>query len=322
MYTVFSRYYKFKLTTEEKQVYDSLVGGLERRESEINTPFCPIDSFNKILFAINFDNPHLYYVNFAAIRGVFSPFSCKFNVSYLIDEAMQQNLDSRLTSVVAGIVKQVEGKSSKDAALLLHDWLVSNCTYGECNTIPNASHSIVGPFLYSTCVCEGYAKAYKYLLDLIKLRAIVVTGEGIHPDGSSGGHAWNIIKLDRICYYVDVTFDLLFAGKYCSRAYFMLSTKDILYDHKVDKMFEMPDCPYNGNVLKIVSGTAELLSFFNSEYHSGATYSEVRLTKGFTGDKLMSMIKNKMSFKDFGWYNKIKTIAYGDYSRTLFVCWK
>ncbi|MBR6578401.1 MAG: hypothetical protein IKK74_05600 [Clostridia bacterium] len=322
MYTAFSRYYRFKLSVEQKKIYDALLLGLENRENEISTLPFSTEDFNKILYAINFDNPHLYYVDFSRIRGAQNLLAGKFYVSYLIDEVTQRALDKKIDLAVSKIIKQVVGQPLNAAALLLHDWLVTHCTYGDCYDVPNASHSIVGAFLYSKCVCEGYAKAYKYLADKVKLRAIVVVGQGIHPDGSSGGHAWNIIMLDNVCYYVDVTFDLLFAGKYCSRAYYMLSTKEIVYDHSIDETFDMPDCPNNGNILRTVSGTVELIAFLDSESRSGVTHSEVRLTKGFTSDKLMSMMKNRMTLKDARWYSKIKSISYGDYSRSLFICWK
>ena len=121
---------------------------------------------------------------------------------------------------------------------------------------------------------------------------------------------------------MDVTFDLLFAGKYCSRAYYLLSTKEISYDHSLDTTFDMPNCPSNGNVLRTVSGTAELIAFLEAECRSGVTHSEVRLTKGFTSEQLMAMIKRKMTPKDSVWYNQIRSYSYSNHSRSLFVCWR
>ena len=243
-------------------------------------------------------------------------------VSYLFDEYLQRKIEQKLKIVTSKILNSVAGKTMKTASLILHDWLVCNCQYGECNDAPNASHSIVGALIYSKCVCEGYAKAYKYLADLIKMRAIVVVGKGMHPDGTSGGHAWNIVMLNKQCFHVDVTFDLLFAGKYCSRAYYLLSTKEILYDHSIDPIFEMPECSTDSQVLQIVSGTTELINYLNAQYQSRVTHSEVRLTKGFPKQKLFTMIKEKMAAKDVGWYNQIDSFWYGDKSRTFFVCWK
>lgn len=318
----FSRYYRHKLNNQQKKIYDDLVVGLENRACEVHTDFLSGEDIPIITHAVNFDNPQLYYVDFSKITIIQSMGMCKILVSYLISLDLQKEMDQKLNIISSEILNTVVGKTMKAASLILHDWLVCNCKYGECNDVPNASHSIVGALIYSQCVCEGYAKAYKYLADLIKMRSIVVVGKGIHPNGTSGGHAWNIVMLNKQCFHVDVTFDLLFAGKYCSRAYFLLSTKEILYDHSIDSTFDMPECSVDSQVLPVVSGTAELINYLSIQYKARVTHSEVRLTKGFPKQKLFAMIKEKMAAKDVSWYNQIDSFWYGDKSRTLFVCWK
>lgn len=319
---IFSRYYRHKLTAQQKAIYDDLVAGMKNRVYEIQINYVSNQDIAIIAYAVNFDNPQLFYVDFTRITVIHSMEASKVLVSYLFDEYLQRKIEQKLKIITSKILNNVVGKTMKAASLILHDWLVCNCKYEEYDDVPNASHSIVGALIYSKCVCEGYAKAYKYLADLIKMRSIVVVGKGIHPDGTSGGHAWNIVMLNKQCFHVDVTFDLLFAGKYCSRAYYLLSTKEILYDHSIDPTFDMPECSVDSQVLQVVSGTTELINFLNTQYQSRATYSEVRLTKGFPKKKLFEMIKEKMTAKDVGWYNKIDSFWYGDKSRTLFVCWK
>ena len=319
---VYSRYYRYKLSDSQKGLYDELLLGINERRSEIRTCNHNSQDIRVVLYALNFDNPHLYYVDFNGIRIMNTMLFSLFIIVYNCDEDVQKSIDKKIKTVTDLALQAVTGQSMKSAALTLHDWLVSKCTYGECDLFPNASHSIIGAFLYSKCVCEGYAKAYKYLADLIKMRCIVVTGKGIHPDGTEGGHAWNIIKLNDDFYHVDVTFDLLFAGKYCSRAYFLLSTKEILHNHCMDESFELPVCENSGSILKVVSGTTELLKFLENEYQRRTTHSEVRLTKGFTKEKLMSMMQSKLSSKDIMWFKQIASYWYGDYCLTLFVCWR
>ena len=318
----FSRYYRHKLTAQQKAIYDDLVAGMENRVYEVKTNYVSNQDISIIAHAVNFDNPQLFYVDFTRLTVIHSMGTSRVLVSYLFDEYLQRKIEQKLKIVTSKILNSVAGKTMKTASLILHDWLVCNCQYGECNDAPNASHSIVGALIYSKCVCEGYAKAYKYLADLIKMRAIVVVGKGMHPDGTSGGHAWNIVMPHQQCFHVDVTFDLLFAGKYCSRAYYLLSTKEILYDHSIDPIFEMPECSTDSQVLQIVSGTTELINYLNAQYQSRVTHSEVRLTKGFPKQKLFTMIKEKMAAKDVGWYNQIDSFWYGDKSRTFFGCWK
>lgn len=319
---VYSRYYRHKLTDKQKKIYDLLLRGLEDRKSEVQLFAFSVEDFHEVTQAMNLDNPHLYYVDFNKMTLQYSLISCTIRVVYLVDKTLHKEVESKLRKTVLNVLRDVMGKTVKQASLILHDWLVLHCKYGECERFPNAGHSIVGALLYGTCVCEGYAKAYKCLADQIKLRCLVAVGDAIHPNGRTGGHAWNIIKLDSQFYHIDVTFDLLIANEYISRAYYLLSTKEICLDHKMDEKIEFPACTQSGSVLKLVSGTSELLQFLENEFKSGAIHSEVRLSKGFLFEKLLEMIRNKVTPKDAYWHKQIKTYWYGDHSRTLLICWK
>ena len=62
--------------------------------------------------------------------------------------------------------------------------------------------SIAGVFWKKEAVCAGYAGAVQYLLERIGVPCIYVDGS---TQGSTEGHAWNIVKLDGEYYYVDAT---------------------------------------------------------------------------------------------------------------------
>lgn len=317
-----SRYYLHKLPPHLKNVYKTVLEGFRGRKEEIAAGPFPPEDFQRLIDALHYDNPELFYVGFGKTRLYSSARSSVFRVTYTLEASEQERLEKRLNTLVASLRKKLTGMTMRAGALYLHDYLLKKSSYGECESYPNAGHNILGPLLCGKCVCEGYAKAYKYLADTIGLPCIVAIGEGIHPDGSSGGHAWNLVRLGDACFHVDVTFDSLIAGQYCSRAYFLLSTKEILTDHSISSRFALPDCPAGGGVLQTVAGTAELLGFLEKEYRNGASHSEVRMTKGFTMKDLTEKIRRKLSPRDMDWYSHIGTYWYRDYSRTLFICWK
>lgn len=91
-----------------------------------------------------------------------------------------------------------------EKAIALHDYLALNCAYDYQNylngTIPKDSYTAYGILVKKTGVCQGYALAYKYLLDKIGIFAYMVTSDAMN-------HAWNLIVLDGKCYQVDVTWD-------------------------------------------------------------------------------------------------------------------
>lgn len=64
--------------------------------------------------------------------------------------------------------------SDYDKALVIHDWLCSNCRTSEKCAIYGqyvaSDHSIVGPLVLGTACCEGYADTYKLFMDLAGIK--------------------------------------------------------------------------------------------------------------------------------------------------------
>ncbi len=89
-------------------------------------------------------------------------------------------------------------------ALILHDRLAELCEYDqanyEANRIPYISHTMYGCLVKRVAVCDGYAKAYQYLLEKVGIQSRLCTSEAL-------GHAWNIVTIDGKEYHVDITWD-------------------------------------------------------------------------------------------------------------------
>lgn len=57
-------------------------------------------------------------------------------------------------------------------------------------------------------ICEGYAKTFQYLLNMLNIPNIIVYGEGINSNNEQEFHSWNYVQLDDGKWYaVDVTWD-------------------------------------------------------------------------------------------------------------------
>ena len=98
------------------------------------------------------------------------------------------------------------------------------------------------------CVCEGFAKAFKFLCDKIDLECWVVSGKGSSSIGA-GPHAWNIVKINGYYHHVDVTWDNQYSDSSSmpNYGYMNLSDDEIAKDHTWNKKHypECPSSPYN-----------------------------------------------------------------------------
>lgn len=93
-------------------------------------------------------------------------------------------------------------------AYIAHNYLAKTITYhnkDEANALERSYlQSAYGALINCKCVCQGYAEAYKRILDSQHIPCEVVCGK---IKGSTEYHAWNIVQFGGTYYHVDVTWD-------------------------------------------------------------------------------------------------------------------
>ncbi len=89
---------------------------------------------------------------------------------------------------------------------IVYDYILGRTDYsyesdGETPKVTYYTGNIDGVASRYDVVCEGYTRTFKYLLDLVGIDNIAVTGTV--PTGE--GHTWNIAKIDDEYYYFELT---------------------------------------------------------------------------------------------------------------------
>lgn len=119
----------------------------------------------------------------------------------------------------------------------IHDYVIENTKFDsrifEIGEVPSESYTAYGVLVLGVGVCEGYAKAVKYLLDEIGIESLVVLGI---LDGEN--HAWNLINIGGDYYHLDTTCnDPINKEKTDSLQYnfFNITDDDISASHSWDK---------------------------------------------------------------------------------------
>lgn len=120
----------------------------------------------------------------------------KIDVNSILNQ-IKDNRDS--------IIRNVTGdKYSK--VLQVHDWIIENLEYSL--DIQNANtYNLYGALINKSAVCEGYAEAFKYILDELGIPCILVSGTATNSEGITENHAWNYVQIDEKWYAVDTTWD-------------------------------------------------------------------------------------------------------------------
>lgn len=135
------------------------------------------------------------------------------------------------------------GMTALEKITAAHDWLVANCHYdpyagnargkaswtspaGDVYRLDNAVYTSYGAFVNHRAVCQGYALAFKVLMDRAGIPCVYASSVEM-------SHAWNMVSIGGRWYHVDCAWDdpayssvYDYAG-HVSRSYFLLSDAEM-----------------------------------------------------------------------------------------------
>lgn len=266
------------MNAEEKKAYKIIYDGLRKRNYQIDVPFHMLsEQIQEIYIRVLYDNPMLFYVNQTTITMCGQPGAYSLIPEYLYTEREIAQLIREIQVIVDKIHTRVDTLQDEfRIERFLHDSVVKSVPFDydalnkkDCFN----AHSIIGAFIDKKAVCEGIAKAFKFLCNEFSMKCIVVYGKASQDGDFSGDtyHAWNLVKVRNESYYVDVTWDNICGHGY---DYFNVTTEEILKDH-------MP----NISTLPVCRDTR--LNFFYATNSIIDTY-----------DQLVALIKSRISARE------------------------
>lgn len=139
-------------------------------------------------------------------------FIYSFDFSYRIGKVKLSIMESQTAGEVKRLSKVlfIYGMPEPAKVYLAHNYLATSIKYTlkRDASILEKSYiqSAYGALVNKQCVCQGFAEAFKRLMDAANVDCDVVCGQ---IAGSAEYHAWNIVKLQHGNgnYHIDVTWD-------------------------------------------------------------------------------------------------------------------
>lgn len=255
------RFYYRQLNSIQKSMYDSIVNNIDKfvngyEAIELDTNDSKAgDYFQTVWDAISLDRPDLFWIDTSKVSLVTTTTSLwgrtkykytiepKDGASYFLDyynnTSEVKEARRTLQSISDNIVQRANG-SIKDKIKFVHDELVNRIEYNQVTHVNNAN--IYGALIQNKCVCEGYAEAFKFLLDKLDIPCVIIYGEGINESGEGEAHAWNYVKMeDDNWYAIDATWDdpIIIGNGYLSESrrykYFLRGSENFLSTHYEDR---------------------------------------------------------------------------------------
>lgn len=151
----------------------------------------------------------------------------KVHQQYLTNAEQEQYVDAQVTAIVANLTK--ETMSDFEKVKYVNDYIVKNTEYStESNVSP---HSACAVLKEGKGVCQGYA-----LLALKMLQALGVETQYVVGEVYTGGHAWNLVKVDGEWYHLDTTWNdpVPDRGNVVRYQYFLVNDSTLKLDHSWD----------------------------------------------------------------------------------------
>ena len=228
--------------------------------------------YQSAIEAYVYDNPDVFYLSPGKMylnietttRGSQKTYNvyidCGEDDNYLIDEFNSKaDVDlaiEKIESVRNQVISNKTGNTYRDIKMA-HDYLVEKIEYDTSVSGDNI-YNIYGALVDNRCVCEGYAKALKYLLDGLGVESTLVIGKAYNSAGNGENHAWNYVKLEDNWYAIDSTWDdpVIIGGGHLGNdskyKYFLKGSGTINNDHfpsgkftENGKEFEYPQLSRN-----------------------------------------------------------------------------
>ncbi|MBR2589902.1 MAG: hypothetical protein IKE65_03170 [Clostridia bacterium] len=243
-----------ELGVDVELLHDTLAAGIERFESDVDISDLniPMDGqlYNLLLLMayVRYYMPEYFHItDISAMASSTKFYYLCFSYDERFDTAEEYNAaKAQIDAVVENMCEDLTSKPAIDkvqGALLMHDRLIAHTSY-DMNVfeagaeISDDSYTLYGALINRVCVCEGYSKAYLYLLKRLGIPSLIVSSEALE-------HAWNIVFLDGVPYYVDCTWDDP-AGDYagtCMHDNFLRSTEGIVSTGHVSDTGEVDYLP-------------------------------------------------------------------------------
>jgi len=276
-------YYFSKLTSTEKKQYQRVITSIKNYDTCVNfSMYMNDDSVAKVISAVAYDHPELFYVDFKKIRYVRVPFGVAYYIDYSIKSVFLNDVINNLENKIIATLRELrikESDSDMDKCRKIHNYLINHVHYCyEALSDPEAypeAFNIRGVFEESKAVCEGISKAFKILADRLGVECLIASGMSAMEGFSEKiPHAWNVVKIGNQYSHIDVTWNLgsSESSKKIRYDYFMIPDKWIITDHDYTDLPECKTYTYSYFAQKqcIFDGIKTLKIYLEKEIKNGA----------------------------------------------------
>lgn len=327
------RYAFDSLNAAEKYWYVDIYTILNTMSMEIEldtaqNPLLGTADIDRIFQCVLNDHPELFYVDgYTYTHYTLGEDTVRITLSgtYTMNaqeaDIRRAQIDQYVQECLAGISPAA---SQYEKVKYIYDYIITRTEY---NQQAAENQNICSVFIGRESVCQGYAKAAQYLLNLLNIKTTLVIGKV----DNGQGHAWNLVQIDGSYYYVDTTWgDASYqeaeAIQYPEEGgqptinydYLCVTTEQLCRTHTIQNVVPMPECTAMDANYYIMENAyftdyneEQLKTLFTEAYNRGKTDVTLKCaTADIYTTFLTDLIENQKIFRYLN--SSDGTIAYAD----------
>lgn len=202
-----NRYFISKLTDEQQQIfkkiYDSIMNFEESITFNTSKEIVTVDDFKNIyMWLIDYECPELMQINgewnwnYVVLDGKQCITSLK--PGYQMTKIQYQTALLEIGEILFNFKEKLMHKTDYEKELYVHDYIVESVVYDDDSEFSNCPY---GVFNKKAARCQGLCKSFMWCMWTLDIDCLCVVGN------ASGMHSWNIVKIDNVYSYVDLTWD-------------------------------------------------------------------------------------------------------------------
>ncbi len=215
------------------------------------------DDYQTVVEAFTHDNVDMFYLDVSKMYLNIETIKKVWNTTYNVfiappegknyyENGYQNEIQVKaIKNQIESIKQSIQSNFTKDKyknIKYIHDFLINNVEYDQTYN-SEGTYNIYGALVKRKCVCDGYARAFKYLANAAGIECELIQGIATNSSGKTETHAWNVVLLDGKWYYIDVTWDdpIIIGEGYVKESYhytyFLKGERTLSKDHEKNGQF-------------------------------------------------------------------------------------
>lgn len=194
-------HYRSLLTPNEQDAYKTVINHFLQHKGFFSIPSADLSrtSIQKIIHAVNYDRPDIFWVDYWNPHIGRLPHNYVFQFEMLLDRRASESVSQTLSRRCHNLRPKIEKSSSRQQKYMqIARDIVETTSYLDSGSA-FWDHT-VACVLSHTAVCEGVAKLFLFLCQRYDLPCAMIGGT---VNGER--HAWNMVEIDNKKMFVDIT---------------------------------------------------------------------------------------------------------------------